>query len=238
MLRNIALGLLLANILLLAWKSWVILPDVENPGRMSSGDEPQLVLLKDPASMANTGSTDAVASAAEGQDTGPPAQARRRCVRVGPFAEVDVAESVGDQLGDADFGVRRSSKVGEIWVGYWVQLVDLKTAEKAADTVDRLINAGLVDAYIFQAEPTINISLGVFRSRKGADRVAGMARQLNLKPQMTDRFHPGVEHWLTVEIPGSREFSLSEVSLPSNRILRTEGVQCGADTMVDARIQP
>lgn len=239
-MRNIALGLLLANILLLAWKSWVVPPDVAHPARMSTDDGPQLVLLNDVAGTDNvtqdraSGDTIAPGVAAKGPGSGD----RSRCSRIGPFAEVDVADSVGRQLNAADFTARRSSKVGEIWVGYWVQLVDLKTATKATETVDLLINAGLVDAYIFQTEPTINISLGVFRSRKGADRVAGLARELDLKPETTDRFHPGVEHWLTVEIPGGQEFSLSDIKISANSILRTENVPCEAGAVADARIQP
>jgi hypothetical protein len=234
--RNIALGLLLANILLLAWKSWVVPPDVVNPARMSSAEGPQLVLLNDAADTGDAATAEAIAPSVtdSDDDTGD----RGQCTRIGPFAEVDVADSVGRQLNAADFTVRRTSKVGEIWVGYWVQLVDLKTAKKAAETVDRLINAGLVDAYIFQTEPTINISLGVFRSRKGADRVAGLARELDLEPETTDRFHPGVEHWLTVEMPGAQPFDLSDIELTSNQILRAESLPCKADAVVDARIQP
>jgi hypothetical protein len=230
-LRNIALGLLLANILLLAWKSWVLPPDRVNPDRMNSPDGPQLVLLKDVAD-----TDDAATAAATAPDDGP--GDRRQCTRIGPFAEVDVADSVSRQLGAAEFTVRRTSKVGEIWVGYWVQLVDMKTAKRATETVERLINAGLVDAYIFQTEPTINISLGVFRGRKGADRVAGLARELNLKPETTDRFHPGVEHWLTVETQDARSFDLSAIKVTSNQILRTESLPCEAGAVVDARIQP
>jgi len=235
-LRNIALGLLLANILLLAWKSWVSPPDRVNPARMSSPDGPQLVLLKDAAATDDTATAAAVAS--NGPDSDDDPGDRRQCTRIGPFAEVDVADSVSRQLGAAEVTVRRTSRVGEIWVGYWVQLVDMKTDERATETVDRLINAGLVDAYIFQTEPIINISLGVFRSRKGADRVAGLARELNLKPETTDRFHPGVEHWLTVETQDAQAFDLSAIKVTSNQILRTESLPCDSDAVVDARIQP
>lgn len=239
-MRNIALGLLLANLLLLAWKSWVVPPDVENPARMVSVDGPQLVLVNsagkagDPVAVGP--GPDPVASSVAGPDTD--SGAWPQCTRIGPFAEVDVADSVRTQLKSADFSVRRSSQVGEIWVGFWVQLVDLKTAENAAGTVDRLINAGLVDAYIFQTEPTINISLGVFRSRGGADRVAGMARDLGLKPETTDRYHPGVEHWLTVEIQQGQKFSLSDIKISANSILRTESLPCESEAMVESRTRP
>lgn len=240
-MRNIALGLLLANILLLAWKSWVVPPDVVNPGRLSKAEGPALVLVSQTgdgglAVDSEPSASDSLAPSAAGAGAG--REDRPQCTRIGPFAEAGVADSVGQQLGAADFMVRRSSKVGEIWVGYWVQLVNLKTAANAAETVDRLINAGLVDAYIFQSEPTINISLGVFRGRKGADRVAGLARDLGLKPQTTDRFHPGVEHWLTVELQDGQKFDLGDIKISANSILRTENLACEAEAAVDARIAP
>jgi hypothetical protein len=235
-LRNIALGLLLANLLLLAWKSWVVPPDLVNPARMSAGEGAQLVLVNRATGAEEAAAPGTAASAAMDASATSSAAGRgnqMQCTRIGPFSEVDVADSVSQQLKAADFVVSRTSKVGEIWVGYWVQLVDLKTAAKAAAMVDRLINAGLVDAYVFQSEPTISISLGVFRSRKGADRVAGMARDMGLRPETTDRFHPGVEHWLTVKIQNSRKFSLSDIKIATNSILRTESLPCEADAVVD-----
>ena len=65
-MRNIVLGLLLANILLLAWKSWVVPPDVVNPARMSSAEGAQLVLLNGAAA---TG--DAIAPRGIGSADGP-----------------------------------------------------------------------------------------------------------------------------------------------------------------------
>lgn len=219
MLRNMVLGLVLANVLLLAWQSWVVPRDALNPYSLGSSREPQLAAI---------GETRAAAEQVR--------EETQQCIRLGPFADVDTAESVRQQLEGRDFSVHRTSEIGEIWVGFWVQLGNLETVAEAAVTVDRLIDAGLVDAYVFQTEPTINISLGVFRGRKGADRVAGVARNLGLKPQMTDRFQSGVEHWLTIESVGDPIPSLGDIRITSNRILRTESVPCGGDAVVDARI--
>ena len=45
--------------------------------------------------------------------------------------------------------------------------------------VEQLIEGGLRDAYVFQTEPVINISLGVFRSRAGAERVIDLHGRLD-----------------------------------------------------------
>jgi hypothetical protein len=221
MLKNIVLALLLANILLLAWKRWVVPPDAEFPDEFAVVAERQLVALNAP------GRSPAEQPPEEG-----------RCTRIGPFADVGMADSVGEQLESDAFEVSRMSQAGQIWAGYWVQLVDLKTPDAAARILDRLIVAGLRDAYVFQLKPVINISLGVFRSRKGAERVAGVARNLGLAPEMTDRFQPGVEHWLTVESRGEKALSLSNVKLGATQILRSEAIPCAGGPPVNARIQP
>jgi hypothetical protein len=225
MFRNILLGLLLANILLFAWQSWIVPPEAENPTGIGPVGERQLVLLRD-------------ASSRRGAETIIAGAGAEICTRLGPFADVEMADSVGQQLERDEFAVRRTSKAGQVWVGYWVQLVDLKTAENAARIVDRLIEAGMLDTYIFQTEPTINISLGVFRSRTGAERVSNLARGLDFAPEMSDRYQPGVEHWLTVKSTIDEVLDKSDLTIGSTQILRTESIDCNADGPVSARIQP
>lgn len=226
MLRNVLLGLLLANLLLFAWQSWIVPPAVKDPTALrGQGGETQLVLLQEPTVRPGTEIVIAAAGA-------------QICTRLGPFADVEMADSVGRQLERDEFSVRRTSKAGQVWVGYWVQLADLKTGENAARAVEKLIEAGLLDAYIFQTEPTIKISLGVFRSRKGAERVAGLARRQGFAPEMTDRHQPGVEHWLTVDSTIDVVLEQSDLAIGSTQILRTESVDCGADGPVSARIRP
>jgi hypothetical protein len=226
MLRNIVLALLLANILVFTWNRWVVPPDAEYPDRLGDVSEPQLVLLSDGSS------PEVVVASDPGSEDGD------RCRRIGPFADIGVADSVAQQLSRIDFKVRRTSKAGEVWVGYWVQLIDLKTLDKARQALNRLTKAGLVDAYIFQTEPTINVSLGLFRERRGADRVASLAQDLGLNPETTDRFQPGIEHWLTVELEAAQTLELSEIEFTTAQIMRTENVLCDSASVVDARIQP
>jgi hypothetical protein len=225
MFRNAVLGLLLANVLVFLWRIWLVPPDAESPAGIGPLSERALVLLRDTAPRPDAESIPA--SVDDGI-----------CTRLGPFADIEMADTVGRQLEGDKFVVRRTSKAGQIWVGYWVQLVDLKTAENAGQVVDRLIDSGLLDAYIFQTEPTINISLGVYRSRKGAERVAGLAREMGFGPEMTDRFQPGVEHWLTVESPIEQVLDRSDIAIGSTQILRTESIACEANAPVSAKIQP
>ncbi|NND36798.1 MAG: SPOR domain-containing protein, partial [Gammaproteobacteria bacterium] len=127
-------------------------------------------------------------------------------------------------------------ETGDIWVGHWVQVADMETGAEAKQAVDRLVKAGLNDAYIVRTDPTIDISLGVFRGETGANRVEKIARSAGLDPIRTDRFRTGTQHWVNVELLGGQSLDLTDLELPSSRILRTETVACRptADTIADA----
>ncbi len=228
-MRNIVLGLLLANLLLLAWYAWIVPPDVEFPAADDSRTEPELVLVERenrPAGQADSVADRQISLAPGGQ-----------CVRLGPFAEEQAADTVRRQLVERDLDVTRSSQDGEIWLGHWVQLLNLGTREKALKAVERLSGAGLVDAYIVQSSPTYNISLGVFRNRELADNVSGLAAGLGLNPVMTDRFRSGTEYWLTVELQGVPALALGDIQLETSQILRTEVVACPAEDVIPGVVE-
>jgi len=233
-LRNIILFLVLANVLLLAWKRWVVPPDVAWPERLGSSVEPQLVLVNTGKPADNSGKS--AAGRADGQPDRPVSKAvptPPQCGRIGPFVESATADSIAQQLGNRGFSVSRTSEQGDVWVGYWVQLLDLENEQEARRTVDRLVKAGLLDTYIVQTEPTYNISLGVFRGRKGADRVRDLARGLGMNPQTMDRFRTGTQHWIIVRYVEGKTLDLQDIQLDTRQILRTEDVPCAPDGAVD-----
>jgi len=233
-LRNIILGLILANVLLLSWKRWIVPPDAERPEILGSGGDPQLVLVSsDDESSENDGSDPAPAVAQPAPQAPQGFADQSRCARVGPFADVGTADLVAQQLGDRGLSVSRASAQGDIWVGYWVQLLDLKTEQNARQVVDQLVDAGLLDTYIVQTEPTYNVSLGVFRGRKGADRVSDLARGLGLNPQTMDRFREGTQHWIKVRFREGQTPNLQDLRLDTRQILRTENVICETDDVID-----
>ncbi|MDH3512393.1 MAG: SPOR domain-containing protein [Gammaproteobacteria bacterium] len=224
-LRNIILGLVLANVLLLAWKRWVVPSDSAWPERLGSANGAQLVL-------ASSGKSEPDPAGAQMRAM-PGNLDRARCARLGPFKDAGTADSIAQQLGGRGFSVSRTSAKGDIWVGYWVQLMDLKTEQDARKAVDRLVDAGLLDTYIVQTEPTYNVSLGVFRGRKGAERVRNLARGLGMDPQMMDRFSEGIQHWIKVRFQPDQTLNLQDLRLDTRQILRAEDVPCAADGAMD-----
>jgi len=228
--RNIILSLLLANLLMLAWKQWISPGEVADPmhfsGQADAIPTPQLVLYGPARSTPKFATAPTLA----------PVAVIRQCERIGPFDSLEPAASIGQQLGRRGLTVDLVHETGEVWVGHWVQVVDLQSGDKARQAVDRLVTAGLNDAYIVRTEPTVDVSLGVFRGEAGAERVERLARTAGLETTRTNRYRSGTQHWVNVELHGSQSLELTDIQLPSSQILRTETIACRptAETIADA----
>lgn len=231
-MRNIFLILLFTNLLLIAWQLWIVPPDAPDPFAFPDASIPELEIWSDGSTSAAAAPEPSVADN-ELSDTG------ERCVRVGPFADLSVANAVRDQLIGQATTITRSSEQGEVWVGHWVQIIGLGTRQAAETAVAELVNAGIADAYIVQFEPSLDISLGVYRSLDSANNVIGMAGGLGYVAVMEDRVRPTVEHWLAARLVEQQSLQLDEIQLASGQILRTESIPCAVDEEASgARYQP
>ena len=212
-MRNLFLLLLLANLLLLAWQRWIVPPAVVDPMALRGTEaEPQLELLARKAMV---------------PAPGPAEQAGEMvCVRLGPFEEAGGAKQAADDLQQQDMLIEIESSTGEVWVGHWVQIPGFADWAAARQALRKLAAVGLTDAYIVSAEPGYKISLGVFRGREGADRVAAAADAEGFEVMIADRFRQDSELWLAIEHrPGSGP-RLSDIATDPDRILRFEPSQC------------
>ncbi len=215
-MRNLIMGLLLANLLLLAWGQWILTPDAINPLALDGVTEPRLVLVKSQSRAADSGVT--------------PVEDGKSCFRLGPFSFAGAAADVGDQLSARGLPVDRTSESRKIWVGHWVQLLDFPSIEIARQALRELVSVGLADAYISAREPTVDISLGVFRSRQGADNVTRAAGGLGYTPVWADRFRDEVEHWVEVTMPTDQPPDLGDLRVTTSgeaQIIRVERQSCG-----------
>jgi len=219
--RNIILPLLLANLLVLAWSKWISPGEVVDPAQLAGRDvesrETRLVLYSPARSRPEV--VDTAVSLT-------PVAAARRCQRIGPFDDTGRAASIATQLGGRGLNAEIEQETGEIWVGQWVQIMDLGSAAGAREAMNRLTGVGIKDAYVVRNEPTIDISLGVFRGQDGVDRVIGLAREAGLEPIGTDRYRAGTQYWVNVDLLNAQSLDLSDVQGPASQILRSETVAC------------
>jgi hypothetical protein len=210
-MRNLFLVLLLANLLVLGWQVWLVPGEVPAARLATPGTEAELTL-----------------TAADRGDSGPgagPTGPGGPCLRIGPISDGQAADRVSERLRREGASVSQNAEEGEIWVGHWVQLENVGSRAEADRMVSRLNAGGLPDAYVLQDSPPFSISLGVFRSRERAEKVAAEARRLGFKPLMGDRYRPGVQYWLSVSaLPG--RLNLNELARESGQILRSESVPC------------
>ena len=110
----------------------------------------------------------------------------------------------------------------------------MASREEADRIVARLAAGGLPDAYVLQTSPPYSISLGVFRDRERAEKVAAVATNLGFRPQTTDRYRAGLQYWLSVALPPGQALPMNELGRESGQILRAEPVPCASDSVGEA----
>ena len=150
-MRSLFLLLLFINALAWVYQRWIIVPDEPRPALSVEQDFPRLNALPRPAA--------AAAAAPE-----PPASGAARCIRIGPVEQAANADGIVARLRNRGIAVSAEEEQSRLWVGHWVQIVGLEDRDAAEASRNRLIAAGLADAYIVTGGEELKISLGVFKS--------------------------------------------------------------------------
>jgi hypothetical protein len=220
--RNLALALLLVNLLMLAWSRWISpLGEPVAPERL-----PPLADFRAPRAAAPAASAPLAPSLDAGGGVPPPPPPGGACVRVGPLPAMDAAAGLAKSIESKGFSARTVALDGQAWLGHWVQVAGFGSAAEAAAARDQLAAGGLADAYLMQDGGSAVISLGVFRDRGGADRVAAAARQLGFAPVVTERYRPAVEHWVVAVLPPDSVLARDALGAGGAQILRVEAIEC------------
>lgn len=222
-MRNLFLSLVLANLLFLAWNFWVEPSAPVNAGNDGAG----LTLFG--AGMARApepGRTRPAVAPGDGPAVVAPAGA---CFRLGPLPDSTAAQQAAGSLADRGIDATPIARDAQLWLGHWVQIPGFASVPEAEVARARLVAGGMVDALLMQDGPQPLISLGVFRDRNGADRVAAAARKLGFQVAMRDRYRPGVEQWLLVRPRAGQALMPVDLSLAGDRIMRAEPAPCAAE---------
>jgi hypothetical protein len=193
-MRALFLLLALANILFFGWSHWVA-PSQAGAIAPAASDAPLrgIRLTTESASPA----TEAAPSSAAPQAN---AAQLSGCVSAGPFLEPARAEAAATRLRNQGFALALRESRDEVWVGQWVRLDRLPSADAATAALAGLRAAGLADAYLLAEEPpgTV-ISLGVFSDAERAQAVAGLARDAGYEATVGDRFRTADVVWLDID---------------------------------------
>lgn len=210
-MRALFLLLLLANVLFLGWTRWVA-PSTVTPRTATSsraGLRSIRLVSEPPAPGTETAST------ARGDGRGETLVAD--CVSAGPFLEAAPAQAAATRLRSQGFTLRVRESRDEVWVGQWVRVDKLGSADAAAEALTALRAAGLSDAYLLTEEPPGTVvSLGVFADAGRAGEVAGLARDAGFEATVGDRFRTADVFWLDIDrrdnagLPGIEELQAGE----------------------------
>lgn len=233
-MRNLFLALLLANLLFAGWRLWIAPPEVPSRQLKAAGREAELRVVAAPQAAAPEGAASdrAAAAVASSEPVGPAAAApgagdAASCSRLGPIDDGQFADTLRATL--AARGLRATTVVeaGQVWVGHWVQLESVPTREAADRMVARLAEGGLPDAYVFQSQPPFSVSLGVFREKERADRVAAAAAALGFHPEVTDRYRSGAQYWLFLQA-APEALQLGDLAREAGPEPKVQPVPCSA----------
>lgn len=218
-MRNLFLSLVLANLLALAWQVWVDPSPREDSDKGGNG----LALFG-----GGTGPAQAMAPArpAPASRAGPEALPAGTCFRLGPLPDSTAAQQASRSLAARGIDATPMARDAQLWLGHWVQIPGFDSVAAAENARERLVAGGIADALLMQDGPQPMISLGVFRDRDRADRIASAARNLGYAVGIRDRYRPAVEQWLLVRPRIGQELRPADLSLAGDRILRAEPAAC------------
>ncbi len=185
-MRNLVLALLFANLLYFFWNRWVgeappVDPgiDIVDPGELA----PRAELAPAPA----VGAAEPVLPA---------------CISFGQFDEREAADARLEELTGEGYSAAIRSATGEVFIGHWVQVVDIEGRAAANALVARLTEGGMEEAYVVGDDAEgYTISLGLFSELERAERVELQAKAIGIDAVVGDRTREAEVFWVDVTSP-------------------------------------
>jgi hypothetical protein len=207
--------LVFANVAFLAWSKWIA-PPASKPAPAPTQNLPRLELASDPKKTADAAAAAPDITAGETTPTALAADARR-CVSLGPFADLTRAARAASILRERGFDPSQRAEEGDTWAGYWVYVGGLETPADETRVLRNLDRAGIKDAHIMPpASDGRRISVGLFSERAGADRRARAVKKLGLEPEITERRQAGTVYWVDLHL------GTSDRAVPTDGLLSAD----------------
>ncbi len=254
-MRNLFLGLVLANLAFAAWSAWVA--PAGKVGRPSDEGLPALSLVSEvPDDLRSSGvvveqqgndapaAVDPPAAVTPPVATEEPAPAESpagqavaagqpsapetvaRCTSIGPFRELSQAAAAAATLRGAGHQPVQRVAEGDVWIGYWVYIPAIATEAEAEEILARVRAEGIADSYVIPNSDSGNlVSLGVFSEISGVSRRRDQVRALGFEPQVVDRTRRATVYWVDVTLAPDQTLDFESLQ-PPGRILRLEQRPC------------
>ncbi len=170
-MRNLILILVLANLLVYFWFQWLERPQV-NDGSQHRLESQLVPRLDKPVAASETLTT----------------EQPEICVSIGDFEDKADADEFVKSL-PADAGETTVvEQQREVFVGHWVQVVDIETRRAADEQSEKLKRGGLEESYLTGNDASgYVVSLGLFTDLSRAEAVQAKARSLGVNAITLER---------------------------------------------------
>jgi len=184
--RNLFLGLLVANIVFFLWTRWGDRSHDTTAVGANAPTVPALELTQVPP-----------------PSTPPPAPTvpATRCRSVGPFADPAAAGSAADVLRSHGLQPRTRNVESSVPDGYWVYVEDLKDTASRHKVIATLNAAGMKDAAAMDEGE--RVSVGVFSDQRHAVHRAEQVQELGFKPTLSVHQRTTSTPWLDLDLKPS-----------------------------------
>jgi hypothetical protein len=119
---------------------------------------------------------------------------------------VERSERAASLLRERGFTPKQRTASGDAWAGYWVYIGDLKSEAEQADTLRKLEGAGILDAHSMpDTGEGLQVSVGLFSDRGGADRRLRSVNRLGLTAAIMEKSQTGTLYWVDLNPDASRQ---------------------------------
>jgi hypothetical protein len=125
---------------------------------------------------------------------------------VGPFKDVARSGRAISLLRERGFTPKQRAEDGAAWAGYWVYIGQLKSEAEQADILRKLEANGIMDAHSMpNTGDGLQVSVGLFSDRGGADRRSRSVQRLGLKADIMEKSQTGTLYWVDLNPDGSKQ---------------------------------
>ena len=225
-MKNFVLLLLLANVLFLVWQfstkpgaePGVVVVSESGPGNAVTGGVP--TRINSPASVG--------AVLGEGQTTEIAAAVGRVCVSIGPYQDLAAAATARGYFEEAGIPATVREDVSQAFVGYWVQVRNIPDVDTERANLEVLRTARLGEAYAYEGDDGMNISIGVFEQMSRAETVKQQVEQLGLFPDISQRYRSVSAYFVDAGLPAGTAIDDLSRRFGEKMILQGNNAACPA----------
>jgi hypothetical protein len=224
-MKNILLMLLLVNILFFVWGTTVVeesQPGVDVVAESDLGPPLDVTAGRDRDTVASVG-----AVLGSGEPSALQAVVGRSCATIGPFIDIEDADSALLEYSNEGMRTAMRAAQGEIFVGHWVQIRNIADYEVANAALDQLSASGLDEAYLVSTEDEgLKISVGVFADVDRAEKAELQARSLDLPAEISQRTRKGEVFFVDIGLPHGKGAGAMIERYGQDRVLLRGAATC------------